>query len=142
MQRQLCDVFRERKDFDWLHKVPKYNYINKLFPRQPQEIDDGNREYKWFLSKASHLVDKIATQLKYRLYEGDGKALYIIGVMDDGDPIGISTKKLLSSLSLLYEASQIISNTLINTLRIYKAREGYIATIRLSNDKLEISWVL
>jgi GTPase len=34
----------------------------------------------------------------YRLYEGDGKAVYLIGVRDNGISIGINTEELFETL--------------------------------------------
>lgn len=66
---------------------------------EPQE---GNMEYKLKLidpspSRFQHLV----TQMKWRLAEGNGEALYVIGVEDDGFLTGLQEDELEASLRTL-----------------------------------------
>lgn len=42
------------------------------------------------------------TQMKYRLYEGNGEALYFIGVTDDGTLVGLNKDEYDESVSNLY----------------------------------------
>lgn len=123
---------------EWIKELSdKVGYIDKKFPQQPEEIDEGNREYKWILNSRLHLPAKLATQLKYRLCEGNGKALYIVGILDDGTPIGAPIDQLAHTLALLFEASHIIKETKVDKLRFYSGMDGYIATVRFSNKTLE-----
>jgi GTPase len=64
-------------------------FVKKLIPNQPPENDYGNREYKYKID--DHDIDKLATQLKYRLTERAGKALYFLGVFDNGQTVGIDS---------------------------------------------------
>ena len=63
------------------------------FPRQPPEKDTGNREYKrlLYLKNRKNFPQK-ATQMLYRIYEGNGDALYLLGIEDNGE-IGNVSKK-------------------------------------------------
>ena len=55
------------------------------------EIDNGNIEYKLTLEHFDiKKIIKYTTQLKYRVLEGYGKAIYIIGVSDKGTIIGLN----------------------------------------------------
>ena len=64
--------------------------MNNLTP----EKDDGNIEYKLSLCDIDdNIINKRITQMKYRLYEGNGEALYFIGVMDDGSLLGLSEEE-------------------------------------------------
>ncbi|VDP14863.1 unnamed protein product [Soboliphyme baturini] len=68
----------------------------------PPEDDEGNVEYKLKLinpspSRFQHLV----TQLKWRLREGQGEAIYEIGVEDNGTCTGLTATDLAMSLSTL-----------------------------------------
>jgi small GTP-binding protein len=46
---------------------------------------EGNVEYKWKLLEMSEIeMEKKKSQLKYRLTEGNGEAIYYIGVRDNG----------------------------------------------------------
>lgn len=76
-----------------------------------QETDTGNVEYKYKLSLSSSKdrIDKYITQLKFRLLEGHGKCLYEIGVLDDGQLIGLNYKDMMSSLECLEYMSKQLS---------------------------------
>lgn len=68
----------------------------------PPEVEEGNVEYKLKLvnpspSRLEHLV----TQLKWRLQEGEGEAIYEIGVGDNGMYVGLTGEELESSLKTL-----------------------------------------
>ena len=115
----------------------------KIFPSQPPEKDFGNKEYKLHLlfnekkhkkkkslNKFNMFINKRGTQMLYRIYEGDGKAIYIIGIDDSGKNIGISEKQLNDSL----ENIKIISRNIgaeIKSVRIYNGYQGNIATVRV-----------
>ena len=58
-----------------------------LFYREP---DEGNLEYKLNLLNFTYeKFQRYSTQLLYRILEGEGKAIYIIGVKDNGEVNGI-----------------------------------------------------
>lgn len=108
------------------------------FPDQPKENDEGNKEYKWKLLDENYKdrdgkINKLASQMQYRLYEGDGKAVYLIGVQDNGFSIGVGTDELYQTLSIIDEASKII-NCKIKNVRIYEKDGKYISTIRIIED--------
>jgi len=74
-----------------------------------KESPNGNVEYKLKLtSPDAKRLDEIATQLKYRIEEGMGEAVYEVGVMDDGKIVGLSKEDLEKSLEILEKASQKI----------------------------------
>ena len=55
----------------------------------------GNIEYKCALINMTPVkIKKYATQLKFRIIEGSGIAVYMIGVCDDGKIIGIKNNKI------------------------------------------------
>lgn len=113
-------------------------FIQKEFPHQPPENDEGNREYKLKLTQA-HKISKIATQLRYRLYEGDGKALYLLGVSDGGKSWGVELEQLYESIEFLQRACAVLENDstvkiTMEKVRIYQGRcpKYYVATVRIS----------
>ncbi len=112
-------------------------HLQKEFPHQPPEDDEGNREYKLKLTP-HHKIQKIATQLRFRLYEGEGKALYLIGVSDDGMSMGLTLDVLYESVKYLQQACTILheDSVKIDKIRIYsvKTPENYVATIRISGS--------
>ena len=64
----------------------------KCLPSEPQE---GNIEYKYkLISPTPERLEHLVTQLKWRLEEGAGVAVYEIGVHDDGTPTGLSAEDL------------------------------------------------
>lgn len=120
-------------------EIPEY--IEKIMPDQPRENDEGNREYKWKLVNYGK-IHRIATQIHYRLFEGDGKAIYLIGVSDHGKALGIDADTLTSSITYLYNACTQLtidtgSSVMITKIRIYNGREKgcYVAAVRLKRDR-------
>lgn len=66
------------------------------------EDDEGSVEYKWSLVQPPPArFMELVTQLKYRLLEGSGEAIYEIGVTDDGRARGLSADALTASLGTL-----------------------------------------
>jgi len=107
------------------------NFNLKQLPDQPPEIYYGNKEYKIKLNYYNKIgLQKKASQMLFRLIEGDGKAIYLLGVEDNGIARGININELLISLKLMLKISNII-NSSISKINIYKGTEGYIASLRL-----------
>ncbi|XP_031550108.1 GTP-binding protein 2-like [Actinia tenebrosa] len=68
----------------------------------PPEVEEGNVEYKLKLVNPSDSrLIHLTTQMKWRLQEGQGEAIYEIGVEDNGLVIGLPEKELQSSLKTL-----------------------------------------
>ncbi|XP_071159235.1 GTP-binding protein 2-like [Mytilus edulis] len=68
----------------------------------PPEVEEGNIEYKLKLvnpteSRLEHLI----TQMKWRLEEGEGEAIYEIGVEDNGLLAGLTKPELDKSMETL-----------------------------------------
>ena len=134
--------------------------IMTKFPNQKKEKYYGNREYKLILNcnhnnrnqstknkknkknksanitqYNSKLIDikklqKRTTQMLFRINEGKGKAIYIIGIDDDGKSIGVPMKEIIESIEYLDLMSKEI-NAIINNYRIYSGQKGYILTARV-----------
>lgn len=65
-----------------------------------QEDNEGKIEYKLKLvNPTPDRLDHLTTQMKYRLQEGNGEAIYEIGVEDNGNPLGLSISDMLESIS-------------------------------------------
>ncbi len=138
---------------------PRPIFMNYQIPHLPKEDDKGNKEYKYRLylhddlhnyplriqesykngeevqhykceKKEWKKKEKTASQMLYRLLEGNGKAIYIIGVHDDGENVGINLKETFESIHFLIDSSKIIQAT-IKSIKIYQGTKGYITTIRL-----------
>ncbi|VDB82672.1 unnamed protein product [Peniophora sp. CBMAI 1063] len=71
-------------------------------PKLSAEIEEGNVEYKLhLLHPSSARFNRLVTQLKWRLLEGGGCALYELGVADDGALVGLPPPDAASSFSTL-----------------------------------------
>ena len=109
-----------------------------LFPKQLKEVEVGNREYKINLDYSDkspfiqkNILNKKATQMNFRLIEGGGKAIYFIGLKDNGESEGIDINKLIKSLFFFTQIVNL-SKGKFSKIRIYRGNKGYISTIRVS----------
>ncbi|KAH7639080.1 gtp-binding protein 2-like protein [Dermatophagoides farinae] len=69
----------------------------------PPEQEQGNVEYKLKLINPSpNRLEHLVTQMKWRLEEGDGEAIYEIGVEDNGGLKGLTEDEISSSLQTLH----------------------------------------
>ena len=74
----------------------------------------------------------------YRILEGNGKAIYIIGIYDNGINRGISLKDTFISIHFLKESAKIIHANIVS-IKIYRGEEGYITTVRI-NLKVDLNY--
>jgi elongation factor 1-alpha len=138
-----------------------FEFINRTIPKQRREMNTGNREYKIHLGlyndetkteqkknkykpekelqyqqeqKLLAKINKRASQLKYRLEEGHGNAIYMIGIKDDGTIEGNEINKLFESINFIWKMVEIL-NVKIKKIRIYLGNKPntYIAIIRIYN---------
>lgn len=66
------------------------------------EQDDGNIEYKRFLlNPTPERIEKLCTQMRFRLEEGQGEAYYVVGLDDNGDPFGVTQDEYEKSKATL-----------------------------------------
>jgi len=109
-------------------------HLDKIFPNQPPEVEIGNKEYKRDLLSQQPkkiFLHKRATQMKYRLLEGEGKAIYILGIEDCGRANGISKTDLELTIENIKQIVDIIKAK-ITKIRIYNSNtNNKIATVRI-----------
>ncbi|KAF9217679.1 GTP binding protein [Podila verticillata] len=76
----------------------------------PPEVDiEGNIEYKLkLIATAPDRFEHLVTQLKWRLSEGHGNAIYEIGVADDGSFVGLSPEDMDISLKTLHRMAEFL----------------------------------
>uniref|UniRef100_A0A9J7YXI0 Tr-type G domain-containing protein n=1 Tax=Cyprinus carpio carpio TaxID=630221 RepID=A0A9J7YXI0_CYPCA len=68
----------------------------------PLEAEEGNIEYKLKLvDPTQYRFEHLATQMKWRLQEGRGEAVYQIGVEDNGLLVGLTEEDMKASLKTL-----------------------------------------
>lgn len=102
----------------------------------PPENDDGNNEYKLKLvDTPTERLDQLATQMRFRVDEGFGEAIYTIGVTDDGRVLGLSeseyieTKKNLDILA----SKNNYTFTMLSEKIVEKDMKVYEFLVRESN---------
>jgi len=88
-----------------------------------EENDEGNIEYKWKICDFQDLSrkEKLISQMRYRLNEGDGKAIYNIGYTDNGNPTGIVYTKLMESLMNFQDICNKAEAT-IKSIKIFRSK--------------------
>ncbi|KAM4607653.1 GTP-binding protein 2 [Polymixia lowei] len=76
-------------------------------PYLPPEAEEGNIEYKLKLvNPTQYRFEHLATQMKWRLQEGRGEAVYQIGVEDNGMLVGLSEEDMRASLKTLHRMAE------------------------------------
>lgn len=94
-----------------------------------RESEEGNIEYKLKLTVPSaRRFEELATQLKFRLDEKGGEAFYVLGVNNDGDPIGMNESEVEESLENLKKVAEEIGAR-CTVLREASAKKGRIIEV-------------
>jgi GTPase len=119
-----------------LQLVESHQYI---IPKQPKETYYGNREYKKIISSLSaKKLEHRTTQCLFRIHEGEGKALYFLGIDDNGVVIGLTYNELCVSLENLLK---IVNKACVDIYKIkiyYNTNTlKYCACIRLRKTDIE-----
>ena len=71
------------------------------------EYDDGRIEYKLNLDNMSSFkFQKYISQMRYRLQEGNGTAIYVIGVLDSGIIYGLNRLQILTAIRVFKKMSK------------------------------------
>ena len=106
------------------------------------EKDDGNIEYKLKLvDKSDDRIASISTQMRYRVDEGSGEAIYVIGVMDDGEIRGVNDDEFTESFNNLsiaadkndYSMTMLTSKDIKSKDKVH--RKIYELLVRERNDQ-------
>ena len=144
-------------DADLAYQI-KWDVKPVIFPNQPKEFYYGCREYKRHIIDETEypanvnknvcrrkFINKKATQMLFRLNEGAGRALYLIGVEDNGIASGIRWDEVLATLVNFICMTDIIKGSAIRTFNIYKTFCGkYVCTFRiiLNYDGIDTTAIL
>ena len=92
----------------------------------PPEVEEGNKEYKRKLCNLSkYRCIQLQSQMKWRIKEGNGIAIYLIGVEDDGSISNISSEERKESIK--------------NIKKIAKNIGAFVDSIDFKNNYLEIT---
>ena len=100
-------------------------------PYLPEELDNGNLEYKLKLTDITpEKLQKRITQMQFRLREGNGICRYLLGVEDSGNPLGISSLEMQSSVDTIKQMTSSIQAT-ITKVEYFQGKTGIIAEITI-----------
>lgn len=102
-----------------------------------RESDSGNREYKLRLCDLTpERIQELTTQMIFRLGEGKGTAYYMLGINDDGIPIGITPDEMKESLGNIDSISST-ANAEMRVLRTESGSVGEVAEVMVSKTERE-----
>ena len=105
-----------------------------------EELDYGNTEYKLKLTNVDrNKLQKRITQMKFRLHEGNGECHYLIGVEDNGNPIGINEVEMKESIKTIEKMVKNCKNTKITNIDYLKGQKGFISEITIEGDKIFVN---
>lgn len=100
-----------------------------------EEIDYGNIEYKLKLNNINEKrLEKLTTQMNFRLTEGNGECFYEIGVEDNGNPRGITKEDLEDSLKVLLLITQKLGAEMI-IMNYRDGKCGLIGEIMITKEE-------
>ncbi|KAJ2699581.1 hypothetical protein FB645_005264 [Coemansia sp. IMI 203386] len=84
----------------------------------PESDGSGNIEYKTKLNNTSNSrTSHLATQLQWRLAEGCGHAVYVVGVHDDGSVVGITDEEFQLTVDILRDMASQLGNAHISSIK-------------------------
>jgi GTPase len=109
------------------------------FPQQPPEKEEGNKEYKryllWSIEKKRgseiDFINRRASQMLYRLLEGNGKAIYLIGVDDNGKIYSLNEENLNETIRYI----KLISNKIGARVRVIRIYKNQVCSVRIILDE-------
>ena len=97
----------------------------------------NNIEFKENLIENYHLkkerIQRLASQMKYRMEKGDGEAVYFIGVDDDGKLVGLTVEEMKESIFVLKKVALEIGAE-VTKIEYQEAGKGKVAKILISKN--------
>lgn len=127
VNKKVKDIVLDTEDV----KVLEYKEFEK-------EKYYGKIEYKLKLNNTSEKrMEKLITQMLFRIREGQGECFYVIGVEDNGNPLGLKKDELEESEKILYLMVQKI-NAKMTILNYRDGKEGLIAEIHIRKEDLKL----
>ena len=93
------------------------SFVNTGFIEKEQYY--GNVEYKLKFEYMNDLkIKKYATQMKFRIIEGNGEAIYLIGVQDNGQIVGLPKSEVEYSVDILRKMAKEINSCIKQIIKI------------------------
>ena len=101
----------------------------------PSEVEYGNIEYKLkLIIDSTDKLEHLASQMKWRLNEGNGIAFYYLGVSDNGQVKNINNKDFKVTIKNLIKVTKIINAKILSTKKIKFNKELFYYLITINND--------
>jgi GTPase len=146
MDPSFCSLFGpETDDIDETETSSSDSELSELKDdvftqdRLPPEPQLGNIEYKLkLLNVSKHRFEHLVTQMKWRLREGGGEAIYEIGVADSGIMYGLNAEEMKMSLNTLQKMAKKLKATTNILKRKYVDRGRSVVEVlirRIPDDK-------
>ena len=74
----------------------------------------GNIEYKsQIFIPNRYKFEKYSSQMKYRIIEGKGEAIYLIGISDSGKVRGLSIEKIDKTMETIHQIANNINSKIV-----------------------------
>ncbi|POY74318.1 hypothetical protein BMF94_2512 [Rhodotorula taiwanensis] len=130
---------RARPDEVTVVEIERVTLLNANEVGLEPEVDhQGNIEYKLKIAMPTsiHRLEKLRTQLKWRLVEGGGTAIYELGLLDDGTLVGLNRDEMEQSLKTLAQMLAGLGGGRVQisrVIRIGQEQDG-AATVDASSD--------
>jgi GTPase len=95
------------------------------------EKEEGNIEYKRLIGNNTNRFQSLASQMNWRLIEGQGTCYYYIGIEDNGTISKLNKKSLYTSLKNLKKITDIINSKIKRVDKLfYNSYEYLIVEIK------------
>ena len=105
------------------------------------ESESGPVEYKWkLLNKSTLRLSHLTTQMKWRLHEGGGRCRYELGVLDNGQPEGLSEEEMRETLQTIARMARELGGEL-RLLKVARGRRGDVAEVEVTEGGGRSGWV-
>ncbi|NON61227.1 GTPBP1 family GTP-binding protein [Acidianus sp. RZ1] len=107
--------------------------------KYPRENDVGKIEYKLILSNVTEQrLQELASQMKFRLEEGGGEAIYVVGVSDDGEVIGLDMQSLNNTITSLEKIASMINAVIAHKRVVEVKKTRYVGEVLVRLHKAEV----
>lgn len=109
---------------------------NNIKIYQPEK-DNGNVEYKRkILDNSTEKIEKLASQMRYRVEEGSGEAIFALGIDDDGTVLGVTDEEYELTVNVLKNSAQKnnYSINVITTVNLDDNKKVYELLVREINE--------
>jgi len=100
------------------------------------EIEEGNIEYKRCLYIDNNRIEENISQMRWRVKEGIGEAIYYLGIEDNGDFYNWSDKEKTHTLTAIKLIINKANLKLIKIEKIHYANNYYFKVIIREKEKL------